>query len=168
VLEATSTSARIPVTLTPAQHWSARTATDALRSLWGGFAVLSPDCHLFFAGDTAYSKDFIDIRQHFALAHTPEKGGGFDIALLPIGAYEPRWFMKDQHVNPEESVQIFKDLECQRALAVHWGTFQLTDEALDEPPRALDAARRRAGLTEADFATLAIGQTWQLPPRKRP
>lgn len=167
VLPATEHSLRIPVMLTPAQHWSARTATDAMRSLWGGYAVLSPDCHWFFAGDTAYSKDFVDIRQHFAREHTPEQGGGFDMALLPIGAYEPRWFMKDQHVNPEESVQIFKDLGCQRAFAVHWGTFQLTDEALDEPPRALARALHAQGMTPADFQVLAIGQTLRVPPRRR-
>lgn len=165
VLDASATSARIPVTLTPAQHWSARTATDALQSLWGGFAVLAPDCHLFFAGDTAYSKDFVDIRQHFAREHTPDQGGGFDIALLPIGAYEPRWFMKDQHVNPQESVQIFRDLGCQRAMAVHWGTFQLTDEALDEPPLELAKARQAAGLSPQDFAVLAIGETLKIKPR---
>lgn len=165
VIDATDRSHRMPVVLTPAQHWSARTATDALRSLWGGFAVLSPDCHLFFAGDTGYSRDFIDIRQHFALDHAPEHGGGFDLALLPIGAYEPRWFMKDQHVNPEESVQIFHDLGCKRALAVHWGCFQLTDEALDEPPRALARARLAAGLTPQDFGVAAVGETWRLPPR---
>lgn len=166
VLEASDRSARIPVTLTPAQHWSARTATDALRSLWGGFAVMSPDCHLFFAGDTAYSKDFVDIRQHFAREQTPELGGGFDIALLPIGAYEPRWFMKDQHVNPAEAVQIFKDLGCKQALAVHWGTFQLTDEALDEPPRALASALKNAVLTEDQFVACAIGATLGIRPRK--
>jgi N-acyl-phosphatidylethanolamine-hydrolysing phospholipase D len=167
VLDATDHSARIPVTLTPAQHWSARTATDALLSLWGGFAVMAPDCHLFFAGDTAYSKDFIDIRQHFAHAQTPELGGGFDIALLPIGAYEPRWFMKDQHVNPEEAVQIFKDLGCKQAMAVHWGTFQLTDEALDQPPRDLARALNHQGLNEQDFAVLAIGETKKMAPRCR-
>ena len=167
VLPATERSLRIPVTLTPAQHWSARTATDAMRSLWGGYAVLSPDCHWFFAGDTAYSKDFFDIRQHFAREHTPDQGGGFDMALLPIGAYEPRWFMKDQHVNPEESVQIFKDIGCQRAFAVHWGTFQLTDEALDEPPRALARALHAQGMTSEQFQVLAIGQTLRVPPRRR-
>jgi N-acyl-phosphatidylethanolamine-hydrolysing phospholipase D len=165
VLGATSQSARIPVTLTPAQHWSARTATDAMRSLWGGFAVRAPDCHLFFAGDTAYSKDFVDIRQHFAREHTPELGGGFDIALLPIGAYEPRWFMKDQHVNPAEAVQIFQDLGCKRALAVHWGTFQLTDEALDEPPRALAQALKTARIDPSLFVTAAIGETLQIQQR---
>jgi N-acyl-phosphatidylethanolamine-hydrolysing phospholipase D len=166
VLEATDHSARIPVTLTPAQHWSARTATDALRSLWGSFVVRSPDCHVFFAGDTAYSKDFIDIRQHFARDHTPENGGGFDLALLPIGAYEPRWFMKDQHVNPEESVQIFQDIGCKRAMAVHWGTFQLTDEALDEPVRALATALRSAGMSGQIFQALAVGETMRIQARK--
>ncbi|MFT3856319.1 MAG: MBL fold metallo-hydrolase [Aquabacterium sp.] len=164
-LEASDRSARIPITHTPSQHWSARTATDAMRSLWGGFAVLAPDCHLFFAGDTGYSRDFIDIRHHFARAHTPDQGGGFDIALLPIGAYEPRWFMKDQHVNPEEAVQIFHDLGCKRALAVHWGTFTLTDEPLDEPPRALARARQACGLAEDAFFTLPIGGTLRLKPR---
>jgi len=160
-----SAHARISVTLTPAQHWSARTATDALRSLWGGFAVLSPDCHLFFAGDTAYSQDFVDIRQHFAREQTPEQGGGFDIALLPIGAYEPRWFMKDQHVNPAESVQIFKDIACKRALSVHWGTFQLTDEPLDQPPRDLAAALHQQGMRSEDFVVAAIGETMKIAPR---
>jgi N-acyl-phosphatidylethanolamine-hydrolysing phospholipase D len=171
VLEANSlhaAHARMPVTLTPAQHWSARTATDALRSLWGGFAVLSPDCHLFFAGDTAYSKDFADIRRHFAREHTPEHGGGFDLALLPIGAYEPRWFMKDQHCNPEEAVRIFQDLGCRRALSVHWGTFQLTDEALDEPPRALARALRAAEIPAERFAVLAVGETMRLARRTSP
>jgi N-acyl-phosphatidylethanolamine-hydrolysing phospholipase D len=158
--------ARIPVTLTPAQHWSARTATDALRSLWGGFAVLSPDCHLFFAGDTGYSKDFTDIRQRFAREHTPEQGGGFDMALLPIGAYEPRWFMKDQHCNPEEAVQIFKDLGCKRAMAVHWGCFQLTDEALDEPPRALAHALHASGMDHTQFCVAAMGESLKLTPRR--
>jgi len=162
VLQGTESSRRIPITLTPAQHWSARTATDALQSLWGGFAVLAPDCHLFFAGDTAYSKDFVDIRQHFAREHTPDQGGGFDIALLPIGAYEPRWFMKDQHVNPEESVQIFQDLGCQRALAVHWGTFQLTDEGRDAPVVALAAAREERKVAASAFVALTAGSALQL------
>jgi N-acyl-phosphatidylethanolamine-hydrolysing phospholipase D len=165
VLDATERSERTPVTLTPAQHWSARTATDALRSLWGGFAVLSPACHLFFAGDTAYSEDFGDIRRHFARVQTPELGGGFNLALLPIGAYEPRWFMKDQHANPAEAVQIFKDLGCQQALAVHWGTFQLTDEALDEPPRALALALADARIDAERFHVAAVGETLKLPHR---
>jgi N-acyl-phosphatidylethanolamine-hydrolysing phospholipase D len=168
VLDGGKRSLRMPVTLTPAQHWSSRTGADAMRSLWGGFAVRSPDCHLFFAGDTAYSRDFLDIRRHFEPEQSTDKGGGFDIALLPIGAYEPRWFMKDQHANPEEAVQIFKDLGCKRALSVHWGTFTLTDEPLDEPPRALALARQTHGLSEGDFFTLPIGGTERLALRPRP
>lgn len=166
LLPATHRSAAMPVTLTPSQHWSARTATDAMQTLWGGFAVLSPDCHLFFAGDTAYSQDFVDIQRHFARHQTGELGGGFDIALLPIGAYEPRWFMKDQHCNPEESVQIFQDLQAKRALGVHWGTFELTNEALDEPPRALKKALQATSLAEQDFFVLAVGETRCLPSRQ--
>lgn len=168
VLDATAGHAAIPVTLTPAQHWSSRTGADAMRSLWGGFAVRAPDCHLFFAGDTAYSKDFADIRARFAPHQAPGQGGGFDIALLPIGAYEPRWFMKDQHCNPEEAVRIFQDLGCKRALAVHWGTFALTDEALDEPPRALARALASHGLGARDFFTLPIGGTERIAPRHAP
>ena len=90
---------------------------------------------------------------------------GFDLVLIPIGAYALRWFMKDQHANPEESVQIFQDLAAKRAIAVHWGTFQLTDEALDEPPRELAAALRRANLAPERFEVLAIGQTRLVPRR---
>lgn len=168
VLEATQRNARIPVTLTPGQHWSSRTGTDAMRSLWGGFAVLSPDCHLFFAGDTAYSKDFVDIRHHFAREQAPHKGGGFDMALLPIGAYEPRWFMKDQHCNPQEAVRIFEDLGAKQALAVHWGTFTLTDERLDEPPRALAAALHSQHVDPARFFTLPIGGSRRVARRNAP
>jgi N-acyl-phosphatidylethanolamine-hydrolysing phospholipase D len=163
VLPASERNAAIEVTLTPAQHWSSRGLNDAMRSLWGGFAVLSPDCHLFFAGDTGYSPDFHDIRRHFA--HAQAHGGGFDLALLPIGAYEPRWFMQAQHANPAEAVQIFQDLHCKFAIAVHWGTFQLTDEALDEPPRALAHALSHAALPNDRFVALAIGETRRLPPR---
>jgi len=166
VIDAGPAAHRVEIVLTPAQHWSARTPLDAMRSLWGGFAVLSPDCHVFFAGDTGYSRDFVDIRHHFAQEHVPERGGGFDLALLPIGAYEPRWFMKDQHVNPEEAVRIFLDLGAKTAIAVHWGTFRLTDEPLDQPPRDLADARRRHGLEEKDFAALAIGETRRLARRR--
>lgn len=153
----------LEIFLVPAQHWSARGLGDRMKTLWGGFAVLAPDCHLFFAGDTGYSRDFADIRQHFA---DRQQAGGFDIALIPIGAYEPRWFMKEQHVNVEEALNIHADLGARRSLGVHWGTFELTDEALDEPPRQLQAQRPARGLTEDEFFTLAIGQTRRLPRRR--
>ena len=117
-----------------------------------------------FAGSSSVPADqtLEDTFRRVAEAHGPLR-----LAILPIGAYEPRWFMKDQHVNPEEAVQIFQDLGCKQALAVHWGAFQLTDEALDEPPKALAMARERANLTAQDFAASAIGETWRLQSRTR-
>jgi N-acyl-phosphatidylethanolamine-hydrolysing phospholipase D len=156
------TVAGVDVVLTPVQHWSGRGLTDRLATLWGGFAVFAPNFHWFFGGDTGYSKDFADIRQRFAAR---QAGGGFDLALLPVGAYEPRWFMKNQHVNPAEAVQIHRDLGAKRSLGVHWGTFNLTDEALDAPPLALAQARRELGVADTDFVLIALGQTWQLPRR---
>ncbi len=156
----------VEVVLLPAQHWSARGLGDRMKTLWGGFAVIAPDCHLFYAGDTAYSRDFTDIREHFAGRQTGAQGGGFDIALLPIGAYEPRWFMSTQHVNVEEALKIHQDLGAKRSLGVHWGTFELTNEPLDEPPRQLAAQREALGIAAQDFFTLGIGQTQVLTPRR--
>jgi len=156
----------VEIVLVPAQHWSARGLNDRMKTLWGGFAVLAPDCHLFFAGDTGYSRDFQDIQAHFANRQTPQAGGGFDVALLPIGAYEPRWFMAQQHVNVDEAVKIHRDLQAKRSLGVHWGTFELTDEALDEPPRALAALRAAQGMDADAFFVLAIGETRRLPRRQ--
>jgi N-acyl-phosphatidylethanolamine-hydrolysing phospholipase D len=155
----------VEVMLVPAQHWSARGLNDRMDTLWGGFAVFADHCHLFFAGDTAYSRDFTDMRERFAERQSPAQGGGFDIALLPIGAYEPRWFMASQHVNVEEAVKIHFDLGAKRSLGVHWGTFQLTDESLDEPPRVLAQQRQIHGLTDDVFPTIAIGETLRLAPR---
>lgn len=155
--------AGVEIVLVPAQHWSARGLGDRMKTLWGGFAVFAPDCQLFFAGDTGYSRDFRDIRERFAAR---QAGGGFDIALIPIGAYEPRWFMKAQHVNVEEALKIHADLGAKASLGVHWGTFELTDEALDEPPRQLERQRAALGLAEDDFFTLAIGATRRLPCRR--
>jgi N-acyl-phosphatidylethanolamine-hydrolysing phospholipase D len=156
---------RVDVVLVPAQHWSSRSLRDAMRTLWGGFAVFAGDAHVFFAGDTGYSRDFAEMRERFAPRQTPGQGGGFDLALLPIGAYEPRWFMREQHVNVEEAVKIHRDLGAKRSLGVHWGTFELTDEPLDEPPRALVDERRKAGLDEDQFFTLALGETRRIAPR---
>ncbi|MES2183333.1 MAG: MBL fold metallo-hydrolase [Pseudomonadota bacterium] len=153
------------ITLTPAHHWSGRGLRDRMATLWGGFAVLAPDFHWFFSGDTGYSRDFADIGAHFAPRQTAAAGGGFDLALLPVGAYAPRWFMRPQHVEPSESVQIHQDIRAKRSIGVHWGTFALTDEPFDEPPYALAAARRAAGLADADFSVMAIGETRRLQRR---
>ena len=155
----------VEVMLVPAQHWSARGINDRMKSLWGGFAVFASDCHLFYAGDTGYSRDFTDMRERFAHRQTAHHGGGFDIALLPIGAYEPRWFMAAQHVNAAEAVKIHRDLGAKRSLGVHWGTFELTDEPLDEPPRAMALQRIEQGVADDDFFVLAVGETRLVPPR---
>ncbi len=131
---------------------------------WGGYAIFAPDFQVFFAGDTAYSKDFADIHARFAARHGA--GRGFDLALIPIGAYEPRWFMSAQHVDPAEAVQIHRDLGAERSISIHRGTFQFTDESLDDPPPALarDAARQ-GGLADAAFTVMAVGETQRFAPR---
>ncbi len=152
------------VFFTPSQHWSGRTLTDRMQSLWGGFAIFAADFHLLYTGDTAYSRDFADIHARFADRH----GGitrGFDLAVVPIGAYDPRWFMRPQHCDPMEAAQIHIDVVATRSVGVHWGTFELSDEALDEPPRALARARRALGLADDVFSTMAIGETRRFPKR---
>ena len=152
--------------LTPVQHWSARSINDRSATLWGGWAVLGADFHWYYAGDTGYSRDFADTAKQFAPRHTEVLGGGFDLALVPVGAYEPRWFMSQQHVNPMESVRIHQDVGAKRSIGVHWGTFALTDEPLDQPPRELAIARQALGVTEADFGLLAIGESRQFATRQ--
>jgi N-acyl-phosphatidylethanolamine-hydrolysing phospholipase D len=162
----THTHEGLEIVLTPAQHWSGRGVTDRLATLWGGFALFSPLFHAIYTGDTGYSKDFADIATRFAARQGAASGGSFDLALIPIGAYEPRWFMETQHVNPDESVRIHRDLRAKRSMGVHWGTFNLTDEALDEPPLALERARLAHAVADDAFFVLAVGQTRQLPRRQ--
>ena len=139
--------------LTPVQHWSSRTPWDRDKTLWGGWLVEHPQLRFFFAGDTGYSPDFKDIG---------ERLGFVDLAAIPIGAYEPRWFMKVMHVNPEEAVKIHQDLRARHSVAMHWGTFILTDEPLDEPPHRLAAARRAAGVSPETFFVMKHGETRKL------
>ena len=140
--------------LTPVQHWSARTPFDRDRTLWGGWLVEQPGAFkFFFAGDTGYSHDFRDIGRRW-----PD----IDLAAIPIGAYEPRWFMQIMHVNPEEAVKIHQDLNARFSVAMHWGTFLLTDEPLDEPPHRLASARRAAGVSEEEFFLMKHGETRKL------
>ena len=141
------------VTGVPAQHFSGRTAADRNRTLWCGFVVEIDGRRLYFAGDTGYSKDFAEIGARFA---------PIDVALLPIGAYEPRWFMRAMHVNPEEAVAIHRDIGARQSVAMHWGTFRLTEEALDAPPRELAEALARARLAPERFWVLQHGETRSL------
>ncbi|MBC7500704.1 MAG: MBL fold metallo-hydrolase, partial [Herminiimonas sp.] len=96
-----------------------------------------------------YSKDFADIGKKFA---------SFDLALLPIGAYAPRWFMSGQHVDPAEAVKVHRDIGSKQSMAIHWGTFELTDEALDEPPKVLEAEMKKANLPQEQFAVVKHGE----------
>jgi N-acyl-phosphatidylethanolamine-hydrolysing phospholipase D len=140
----------------PAQHWSSRSPFDRNASLWGGWVIKeranasNSGRSLYFAGDTGISKDFQDIGVRF---------NGFDFSLIPVGAYEPRWFMQDQHVNPDEAVQIHKDVKSKWSLGIHWGTFELTDESLDQPLIDLPNALVKAAVPSTDFVMFKHGET---------
>lgn len=138
-------------TLVPVQHWSKRTLTDTNRMLWGGMVIEDKGWRFLHTGDTGYSQDFRDIGARF-----PQ---GIDWLAVPIGAYEPRWFMKTQHVNPDEAVQIMKDVGARQAMAMHWGTFVLTDEPLDQPPKDLAVALAKRGVDPATFHVFKNGET---------
>jgi N-acyl-phosphatidylethanolamine-hydrolysing phospholipase D len=150
---------------TPAQHWSGRSLSDRNRTLWCAWAVLGPDAHWFFTGDTGYSQDFADTRRHFAARQTPQNGGGFDMALIAVGACLPRWFMQLQHVDIPEAVQLHLDLGAKRSVGVHWGTFSLADDPLDQPIHELAAARSGKGVSEEAFFIVPIGATRKFPAR---
>jgi N-acyl-phosphatidylethanolamine-hydrolysing phospholipase D len=124
----TRSGAEVKVTMVPAQHWSQRNGSDKDRTLWGGYVVDLGGKRVYFAGDTGYPAAFAEIGKRFP---------GIDWALLPIGAYAPRWFMHPQHMAPEEAAQAFRELGARELLPIHWATFRLTDEPLDEPPRLL-------------------------------
>jgi N-acyl-phosphatidylethanolamine-hydrolysing phospholipase D len=162
-----STIAGVVFHLTPVQHWSARGLADDSHTLWGGWSLLAPELHAYFAGDSGYSPDFADTRDHFADQQTPERGGGFDLALLPIGAYEPQWFMRAQHMSPADAVRAHVDIGAKRSVGIHWGTFPLADEPLDQAPQDLAMARAAAGLDEAAFGVLRLGETVRLQPRNQ-
>src|SRR5690606_9638699 len=134
------------------RHWSNRVRGPRNRRLWGGFHLRLGAARLYFAGDTAYDETlFHEIRTRL---------GPPDLALLPIGAYEPRWFMAAHHCNPMEAIQIHLDLGAVTSLAMHWGTFRLTDEGREEPVQALVQARQAAHLPATAFRILVPGETF--------
>ncbi len=143
-------TARLPLTLTPAHHFSARGPHDRNRALWGGFVIAAGDRRMYFAGDTAYGPFFSDVASRL---------GPIDLALLPVGAYEPRWFMQAVHMNPAEAVQAHLDLRAVESIGMHFGTFQLTTEGIDEPLRALEQARRQRQLPESACRTIGFGES---------
>jgi L-ascorbate metabolism protein UlaG (beta-lactamase superfamily) len=144
---------RVRVTFVPSQHWSRRGLFDVNRTLWGGFVIEGSRARIYHAGDTAYFNGFAQIGERFAQ---------LDAALLPIGAYDPAWFMEKQHMNPEQAVQAFVDLGARRFVAMHWGTFKLTDEPLEEPPQRLRGEWERRGLPRERLNIPAIGETLDL------
>lgn len=150
----------------PARHFGARGFTDRMRRLWCGWTLRVADHALYFAGDTAYHPEFAKIGQRY---------GPFDIVLVPIGAYDPRWFMERVHMDPEEAVRAFIEVSGgappaaqgsrrapRVALGIHWGTFRLTDEPMDEPPRRMRSAWGAAGLPENELWILRHGETREL------
>ena len=148
-----TTAGDFDITLTPAQHFSARTPFDRNRALWGGFVIRAERLRIFFAGDTGYADLFGQVRTRL---------GPIDLAFLPIGAYEPRWFMRAIHMNPAEAVQAHRDLRATRSIATHFGTFRLSGEGIDEPVRALDEARQAANMPEFEFQVLDFGESTRI------
>jgi L-ascorbate metabolism protein UlaG (beta-lactamase superfamily) len=143
----------VTITFVPVQHWSRRTLIDRDQTLWGGWSIDGEGLRVIHLGDTGYSRDFRDIG---------ERLGPFDLALIPIGAYAPRWFMGAKHLDVPEAIQVRADLRARRAIGIHWGTFPMADDPPDEAPRLLALERERAGLTRDDFDVLAIGETRRL------
>jgi len=150
------------IAFVPAQHWSQRTPFDQNQTLWGGFVLgahggraVDDDAPfegptVYHSGDTAYAACFERIRRRW---------GAPNYALLPIGAYDPEWFMRQQHMNPADAVQAFLDLQAKTFVAMHWGTFKLTDEPLDEPPQLLQDLWDDQGLAPSRKWQLAVGET---------
>jgi L-ascorbate metabolism protein UlaG (beta-lactamase superfamily) len=138
----------------PAHHWSRRSLGDTCKSLWGGWVLTSGDTRVYFAGDTGYGHYFGEIGARYP---------GIDLALLPVGAYEPAWFMRPVHMNPDEAVRACADLGARRMVTMHWGTFLLSAEPLMAPVERAEAAWAAAGRPRDDLWTLAVGESRALP-----
>ncbi len=138
----------IEFTFLKCQHWSARGIFDRNKMLWGSFALSDGNRKIYFAGDTGYGKFLKELGERF---------DGFDVSLLPIGAYEPRWFMKTQHMNPEEAVQAHLDLRSKFSIGMHFGTFQLTDEGVYQPLEDLKISKEKQRVT--NFIVPEFGET---------
>ena len=137
----------------PARHWSMRTPWDRNRSLWCGWVIKSPTLRFWFSGDSGFSENLLAI---------PRRLGPFNLAALPTGAYAPQWFMRGQHMDPEQAVLLHRELGQPVTIPIHWGVFELADESLDEPPLALTKAMRAANLDEQRFSAWRIGEKMRL------
>ncbi len=146
----------VRIHLAPAQHWSRRNAFDKNKALWGAFIIETLGGNIYFCGDSGFGTGKI-FRETF------ERFGSFRFALLPIGAYEPRWFMKSHHMNPEEAVLAYKLLGEPYAAAIHFQTFRLADEGFFDPREQLAAMRKKNGISQQRFRALQIGEAWMIP-----
>ncbi|NRA73579.1 MAG: MBL fold metallo-hydrolase [Rickettsiales bacterium] len=135
----------------PAKHWSKRRLDDTNKALWGSFAIVGTK-QIYFAGDTGYAGHFKEIQKQF---------GYFDLSLIPIGGYEPRWFMKKAHVNPKEAIIVHKELNSKKSIGIHFGTFQLTNEGIDDPIHDLNYAIKENNISENEFFVLKNGESYQ-------
>jgi N-acyl-phosphatidylethanolamine-hydrolysing phospholipase D len=151
--ESSAISEKIQLDCVPAQHFAARGIFDRNRTHWCGWVLRSAARSVYFAGDTGYCPLFQQIGDRFS---------EFDLALIPIGAYRPRWLMQPVHVDPKEAVQIHRDSRSRLSVACHWGTFRLTDEPLDEPPRLLQIELARQKISKEQFLVLRPGETIQV------
>lgn len=145
----------IRLTATPAQHFTARTPTDRNLGHWCGWLIEGAGCKLWHAGDSGWCPAFAEIGERY---------GPLDFGMIPIGAYQPRRVMKAMHMNPEEAVRVFQETKCRKAAAMHWGTFQLTDEPLGEPPLRLARELQKKSLAADAFAAGRVGDVWKIEP----
>lgn len=140
----------VRLTALPAQHFAARSLFDRNKTLWCGWLIEAAGKRVLFAADTGNAPFFAELGGWL---------GSVDLAILPIGAYQPRWFMKSVHCDPEGAVQLHRELHARRSVATHWGAFSLADEKLGEPPAALREVLRREGVPESEFRMLSLGET---------
>ena len=138
------------IIFTPTQHWSRRGLLDTNKSLWGGYIIRKADKKIYFGGDAGYSKYYKEIFNRY---------GAMDLSLLPIGAYAPRWFMQDMHMDPEEAIWAHQDLKSRKSIGIHFGTFQLTNESREEPTQKLQIHLRSQKISPDDFMVLEPGQS---------
>ena len=148
----------VEIQATPVKHWSSRSLFDRNKSLWAGWMIKWDDFSFYFAGDSGYSSDFKE---------TAKRLGNPTLAAIPIGAYEPRDFMKAAHMNPEEAVKVFEDLQAKYGVAIHWGTFKLTTERMDEPPERLLRSLKDQRIPYDKFRALIHGEKWDAPFAKK-
>lgn len=152
--EAVEVKPGVRIHFEPCHHWSARGFFDRRKALWAAFVIETPAGKIYHIGDTGYHEG-INYRD------AAKKHGPFRTAILPIGAYEPRWFMKAQHQNPDEAVRGHMACAARTSIAHHWGTFQLTDEAIEAPIKALEVALEKHGVSEQAFRVLRPGEFWE-------